>query len=275
VSHTEIDVSGTTLVGACQPGQSIGVQVPGVDERGRAHKIRLYSLCSPSAGEHGNPAIIATTVKRLIDRHWEDGKLFLGVASNHICDLAPGDEILVTGPAGKRFLLPKDVSTHEYVFFATGTGIAPFRAMVLELLGEGCPNRITLVAGAPYATDLMYHQDFLELARANPNFTYLPTVSRERQEDGHEKLYVQDRIRTNRDALGPQLAGDGTLLYICGITGMEIGIFQQMALALTDDQLAQYLSIDEPIMKDAGSWTRSMINRQIRPTGRVLMEVYD
>lgn len=275
VSHTEIDVSGTKLVGACRPGQSIGVQVPGVDERGRAHKIRLYSLCSASAGEHGNPAILATTVKRLIDRHWEHGRLFLGVASNHICDLAPGDEILVTGPAGKRFLLPKDVNRHEYTFFSTGTGIAPFRAMVLELLAAGCPNPITLVAGAPYATDLMYHHDFLELAEHHANFTYLPTVSRERQEDGRGKLYVQDRIRTDRDRLLPQLESDRNLIYICGVTGMEIGIFQEMALVLSDAQLAQYLDVDEPIMKDAGAWTRAMLNRQLRPTRRVLMEVYD
>ena len=275
VSHTEIDVSGTDLVGVCQPGQSIGVQAPGVDENGRPHKIRLYSLCSPSGGEHGNPAILATTVKRLIDRHREHGRLFLGVASNHICDLAPGDEILVTGPTGKRFVLPKHVNEHEYTFFATGTGIAPFRAMILELLSLGCPSRITLVAGSPYATDLMYHHEFIELAKKHPHFTYLPAVSRERQEDGNARLYVQDRIRTDRNVLLPQLESDRNLIYICGITGMEIGIFQQLALALSDDRFTQYLSVDPEVMEEAGTWTRAMLHKQIRPTGRVLMEVYE
>ena len=87
VRHIEFDVSGTGLEGVCLPGQSIGVIPPGEDDRGRPHKPRLYSLASPASGEGGNNAVYATTVKRTIDEHWEDQHLFLGVASNFLCDL--------------------------------------------------------------------------------------------------------------------------------------------------------------------------------------------
>src|SRR5689334_11903488 len=53
VRHLAIDVSGSDLAGAFVPGQSFGVLPPGVDERGLSHKLRLYSVASPTRGEDG------------------------------------------------------------------------------------------------------------------------------------------------------------------------------------------------------------------------------
>lgn len=274
VRHLEIDVSGTELAGHCLPGQSIGVIPPGVNEHGKTHAVRLYSLASPSTGEHGNRSLISTTVKRTIEEHWETHKLFLGLASNYLCDLPEGAEVHLTGPAGKRFLLPVDIDAHDYLFFATGTGIAPFRGMVLDLLARGCRSRITLVMGAPYRSDLLYHELMQSLAQKHPNFRYLTAISRERQQDGHDRMYVQDRLTTERDDLGPQLASERNLVYICGIAGMELGIFQKIAAMLDGDTLAQYLRIDPEVLHDINGWDRRMIQRQIRPTRRVFLEVY-
>lgn len=274
VRHIEIDVTGTQLVGQCHPGQSIGVVPAGVTEHGKPHAVRLYSLASPSTGEHGNPAIISTTVKRTIEEHWETHKLFTGVASNYLCDLGEGDEVRLTGPAGKRFLLPADVNAHDYMFFATGTGIAPFRGMVLDLMARGCTSKITLLMGAPYRTDLLYHETMLDLEQKHPNFRYLTAISRERQHDGHDRMYVQDRLTTERDELGPQLASERNLVYICGVAGMELGIFKQIATMLSGSTLEQYLRVDSEILADINGWDRRMIQRQIRPTRRVFLEVY-
>ncbi len=274
VRHLEIDVSGTELAGNCLPGQSVGVIPPGVDEKGRGQAVRLYSLASPSIGEQGNRSIISTTVKRTIEEHWETHKLFLGVASNYLCDLPEGAEIRLTGPAGKRFLLPADVNAHDYLFFATGTGIAPFRGMILDLIHRGCTSKITLVMGAPYRTDLLYHELMQTMALKHANFRYLTAISRERQQDGHDLMYVQDRLTTERDELGPQLASDRNLIYICGVAGMELGIFQKIATILTGETLEQYLRVDSEVLHDINGWDRRMIQRQIRPTRRVFLEVY-
>lgn len=274
VRHIAIDVGGTPLERSFVPGQSFGVLPPGVDEHGRPHKLRLYSVASPSRGEDGQGRIIATTVKRTIDEHYETGKLFLGVASNYLCDLKVGDRVRLTGPSGKRFVLPQRPAEHDYIFFATGTGIAPFRAMLMELLETRVPSRIVLVMGSAYATDLLYHGDLLRMQAENKTFTYLTAISRERQEDGHDPMYVQDRIATHRDLLLPMLESERTLLYICGLAGMELGIFQRLAGLLPDHALSQYLRVDPEIVSDIRSWTRAMIPRQIQPTRRVFIEVY-
>lgn len=273
VRHIEVDVSGTPLVGQCWPGQSLGVIPEGVDDAGKPHKVRLYSLSSPVTGCDGEGKVYAITVKRSIDEHWENHRLFLGVASNYLCDLQPGATIKISGPAGKRFVLPADVNAHDYMFFATGTGIAPYRGMLLDLFAAGCASRITLIMGAPYATDLIYHDFFLALAEKHRNFTYLTAVSREKS-DGREGMYVQDRLRANRDQLLPQLAGERNLIYICGLAGMELGIFQQLALALQGDALEQYLRVDAEAMSDIRRWDRRMIHKEVRPTRRIMMEVY-
>ncbi len=216
VRHVEFDVTGTTLIGNCVPGQSIGVVPPGVDEKGRPQKVRLYSLASPAGGESGNPNILSTTVKRTIDEDWETHKLFLGVASNYLCDLQVGDPVMMSGPNGKRFILPAAPADHDYIFFATGTGIAPFRGMVIDLLESGVKSEVTLIMGAPYATDLLYHDFFLQMQEKHKNFHYVSAISRERQGDGHDPMYVQDRLRTDRDRLLPKLISPRTLIYVCG-----------------------------------------------------------
>ena len=136
VRHTEIDISGTPLEGRCLVGQAFGILAPGLDERGKPHKVRLYSIACPSDGEDGAGKVISTTTKRTIDERTpqkknddpDDHSLFLGVCSNYICNLGPGDEVKVTGPNGKRFLLPDSPNNHDYLFVATGTGIAPIVA---------------------------------------------------------------------------------------------------------------------------------------------------
>ena len=142
VKHLVLDVSGTPLAGNFRAGQSFGVIAPGTDERDRPHKVRLYSVACPSWGEDGGGNLVSTTPKRLIDEYQPqkptadptDHRLFLGVCSNYLCDIQEGDEVAVTGPNGKRFLLPEDIEAHNYLFIATGTGIAPFRGMLMELL---------------------------------------------------------------------------------------------------------------------------------------------
>ncbi|MBL8762830.1 MAG: hypothetical protein JNM07_00995 [Phycisphaerae bacterium] len=274
VRHVEIDIGGTQMIGECRPGQALGVIPEGTDKNGKPHKVRLYSISSPTRGEDGKGKVIAVTVKRTIDEHWENNKLFLGVASNYLCDRQPGDRIMVSGPNGKRFLLPKDHTGYDYMFFATGTGIAPFRGMLIDLLESRSQSKIVLVMGAPYTTDLLYHDYFLRMAGENKNFTYITAISREKQNDGHDRLYVQDRVRTERDRLLPILAGPRTLIYICGLAGMELGIFQELALNLNGEALEQYLECDREALSDIRRWNRQMIHKQVRPTRRILMEVY-
>ncbi len=275
VRHIEIDVAGTALEGSWRAGQSFGVLPPGTTPSGKPHKLRLYSISCPTGGETGDGTIISTTLKRLIDEHWDDHTLYLGECSNYLADLQVGDKVELTGPAGKRFLLPENPEDHNFIFFAAGTGIAPFRGMIGDLVKAGMPSRVDLFMGVSYETDLLYDNEFKELAKDYPDrFFYRPAISRHLTHNQSRYMYVQHRLEEDRAVLTEILKSERTLIYICGIAKMEMGIFRMLKRILDPESLAQYLKIDPSIGDDPDQWDRSMIPRKIKPTKRLMLEVY-
>ncbi len=269
VRHITFDISGTDLEGRVRVGQSIGVLAPGENEKGKPHKLRLYSVSSPSKGEGGKQNLISTTVKRAIDE--VDGTLYTGICSNYIANLKPGDKVRLTGPSGKRYLLPENAGDFNYVFFATGTGIAPFRGMIIELFEAGLQGNVALVFGCPYRTDLLYPKYFQEMAEKHDNFDYITCVSREDRRENGSKKYVQSAIEDHKDILGPILEKENTLIYLCGMKGMETGIYHNLALQGYTDYLVLSGSLPETNPKD---WNWEDMKKGIKPSVRTFEEVY-
>lgn len=283
VRHIAIDVTGTPLAGNFLVGQSFGVIPPGVDHNGKPHQVRLFSIASPSWGEDGRGQVLSTTVKRVIDEFRpqrpdddpQDHSLFLGVCSNYLCNLRPGAEVKVSGPNGKRFLLPVNPDEHDFLFIATGTGIAPYRGMVMELLCNPkgpCRSQIHLVMGSPYTTDLLYDGLFRQLQEEHANFHYHTAISREARFDGRPGCYVDRLIDDEIDAFEPLLRSPRTLVYICGLEGMQIGLFKTLGRHELADP---YISVKPELAAiDPGKWERDAIKRYVRPTRRCMLEVY-
>lgn len=270
VRHVTFDISGTELEGRVQVGQSIGILPPGENDKGRPYKLRLYSVSSPTSGEQGDSKLISTTVKRTIEE-LENNKLYLGVCSNYLADLKPGDTVNMTGPSGRRFLLPENANDFNYIFFATGTGIAPYRGMIMELMEGGIENEVLLVFGCPYRTDLLYPDYFEPLDKARENFHYLPYISREDRRANGSKRYVQTCLEDDSDITDPILEKENTLLYICGLKGMESGIYRTLA----NKGFKQYLDIREPaIEKKPDEWDDNDLKRYVKPSARTFVEVY-
>ena len=269
VRHITFDISGTELEGKVRVGQSIGILAPGLNEKGKPHKLRLYSVSSPSKGEGGKQNLISTTVKRAIDE--VDGVLYTGICSNYLANLKPGDKVRMTGPSGRRYLLPENAEDFNYVFFATGTGIAPFRGMILELFEAGLQGNVALVFGCPYRTDLLYPKYFKEMAEKNENFDYITCISREERRANGSKKYVQSAIEDHKDILGPILEKENTLIYLCGMKGMETGIYHNLALQGYTDYLV--LSGSLPAT-DPKEWDWDEMKKSIKPSARTFEEVY-
>jgi ferredoxin--NADP+ reductase len=269
VRHLTFDVSGTDLENRIRVGQSIGILPPGKDENGRDHKLRLYSVSSPTSGEDGKVHLVSTTVKRTIEEFKE--KIYLGIASNYLADLKPGDMVKMTGPSGRRFLLPENAKDFNYIFFATGTGIAPFRGMILELFeNSSYKNDCALVFGCPYRTDLLYAGFFEEMHKKHPNFHYLPTISREDRRPDGSKYYVQTKILDDQELLNPILKKENTLIYICGLKGMETGIYME----LLKQKLTEYVEIKKALPKDLNDIPRGDLKKFVKPSVRTFEEVY-
>ncbi|MDX1671134.1 MAG: hypothetical protein R3211_02240 [Balneolaceae bacterium] len=270
VRHMTFDISGTDLENRVRVGQAFGILPPGKNEKGRPYKLRLYSISSPTKGEGGKPHLISTTVKRTIEE-LDNNKLYLGVCSNYLADLKPGDMVKMTGPSGRRFLLPENSTDFNYLFFATGTGIAPFRGMVLELMDMNIENDVILIFGCPYRTDLIYADLFHNFQEKQSNFHYLPYVSREERQPDGSKKYVQTSLWDESNLLDPLLEKENTLIYICGLKGMESGIYRVLA----QKGFTEYLDIREPIMgKDPKDWDGDEMRRHVKPGSRTFVEVY-
>ena len=268
VRHVTFDVSGTDLENRVIAGQSVGILPPGEDENGRPHKIRLYSVSSPTGGEHGKANLVSTTVKRTIEEF--DKKLYLGVCSNYLADLQPGDKVKLTGPSGKRFLLPENAQDFNYLFFATGTGIAPFRGFIKDLFAKEYKNQCALVFGCAYRTDLLYSDYLEEMAEKNPNFHYIKSISREGRRGDGSKDYVQTKLVDEAELLKPILEQPNTLIYICGLKGMETGIYKELAI----HNLYDYLQIRGVVPDDLSAMAHDDIKKTFKPSTRTFEEVY-
>lgn len=270
VRHVTFDIGGTPLEGQMRAGQSFGIIPAGTDANGKPHKLRLYSVSSPSNGEEGRGRLVSTLVKRVVEEVADTHRLYLGVCSNFLCDLQPGDEVAMTGPAGKRFLLPTDPENYNYVFFATGTGLAPFRGMTMDLMEAGIDAHAHLLVGVPYRTDYMYHDLFTQAEREMSGFRYRPVVSREARRQNGFKRYVHHEIAEN-EALRETLAQPNTLIYVCGIKDMEWSIYRELLQAGFDD----YLTLrNPPEGKQPLDYTPEEFKRHVRPGPRMFLEVY-
>ncbi|TGM23589.1 ferredoxin-NADP reductase [Leptospira selangorensis] len=223
-------------------GQSAGIIPPGLDPEKQAkgladasYTVRLYSIASPSYSFGQTKDNIEFIVKR-DNVYDENGNLLhKGVCSNYLCDLKPGDVVTMTGPAGKKFLLPQTDFTGDIFFFATGTGISPFFGMVEELLVQKLirfQGHLWLIYGAPYSDEIVLRDYFEEKTKEYPNFHFVTAISREDKNpfDGG-KMYISHRAKENAESIKNAVNGNGKF-YICGgPKGMEKGVIQELMSA--------------------------------------------
>ena len=218
-------------------GQSIGVLPPGVDDKGRPHHARQYSIASPRNGERPGYNNVSLTIKRVLEDY--QGRPVRGVASNFMCDLKVGDKLQVIGPFGTSFLMPNHPKSH-IVMICTGTGSAPMRAMTewrrsLRQSGKFESGKLMLFFGARTKEELPYFgplqtlpKDFIDI-----NFAFS-------RELGRPKRYVQDVMRERAPDLAALLADPNAYFYVCGLKAMEDGV----VLALRDVALQHGLDWD-------------------------------
>jgi ferredoxin--NADP+ reductase len=171
VRHLKFDLSGGDL--HYLEGQSIGIIPPGEDEKGKPHKLRLYSIASTRHGDDGDDKTVSLCVRELEYKHPETGETVYGVCSHYLCDLEPGDDVQITGPVGKEMLLPDDEHANV-IMMATGTGIAPFRAFLWRMFKEQhedykIKGKAVLFFGIPYTANILYKEELEQIQAEFPD----------------------------------------------------------------------------------------------------------
>jgi ferredoxin-NADP reductase len=194
--HLELELAGSEPFHFL-PGQFISVREPKPEGK---HITRAYSLASAPRPDK--------TLELCLDR------IDTGFMSNHLCDLAIGDEVHFHGPHGAFTLRPEQLDS---VFVATGTGIAPIRSMIEWLFADASRNEsreFWLVYGTRHAEDIYYREEFESIAARFPNFHYEITLSRPLETWTGHSGYVQDRVR--------EIAGTRKDMhaYVCGLNEM-------------------------------------------------------
>jgi ferredoxin--NADP+ reductase len=233
VRHLKFDISGGDL--KYVEGQSIGIIPPGTDDKGKPHKLRLYSIASTRHGDDVDDKTVSLCVRELEYKN-EAGETVYGTCSRFLCELNPGDDVAITGPVGKEMLLPPDEDAN-IIMMATGTGIAPFRAYLWRMFKEQHEDYkfkglAWLFFGIPYSANILYREELEQLQREFPdNFRLTYAISREQQNADGGKMYLQNRIQENADEIWGLLQNEKTHAYMCGLRGMEGGIDEGLSSA--------------------------------------------
>ena len=214
-----------------QPGQFLQIGHQASDE----HVHRPYSVASPW-GETLEFFVVRVNEGQLTPWLWE---------------LQVGDALDVNHRAAGSFTLGKAPDAEVLWLIATGTGLAPYVAMLRTEEPWQRYQKIVVVHGVRLAQDLAYVKEFEDLAtKYGSKFSYIPALTRE-QSAGK----LTGRI--------PALLKDGTLEDCANST-------------MTADNCALMLCGNPALLDDMESYleTRSMKRHRSKSPGLIVLERY-
>ena len=162
---------------------------------------RAYSMATaPAAG----------SALELHIRHLPGGKF-----TDHVFGAMKEKEILrIEGPFGSFSL--QDDATQPLIFLASGTGLAPLKALLEDLQRQGRSRATTLYWGGRRPHDLYLHDWVTRFALEHPWLQYVPVVSDALETDhwnGRTGLVHLAVLQDHPDLSQHQV-------YACGVPGM-------------------------------------------------------
>lgn len=127
--------------------------------------------------------------------------------------LSVGDTVKISGPFGD-FYLRGDAK--DLIFIAGGSGLAPIRSLILDIIEKELPYQMIFFFGAVTRKDLYYLDFFHDLAEKNSQFTFVPALSSPEPEDQWEGEtgLITDVVARHIDDASDKEA------YLCGSPGM-------------------------------------------------------
>ncbi len=149
-----------------------------------------------------------------------------GKMSSWVFNLKPGDKVTVYGPFGEFFAKETD---NEMVFIGGGAGMAPMRSHIFDQLKRlKSKRKISFWYGARSLREAFYVDEFDQLAKENPNFTWTLALSDPLPEDNwkgptgfiHNVLY--------ENYLKDHPAPEDCEFYMCGPPVMNAAVIKML-----------------------------------------------
>ena len=160
---------------------------------------RSYSIANKASSSNQLEFFIKKYENGLMSKYWfEEAKI--------------NDLLRIEGPLGSFFL--REAKCENIVFLATGTGIAPVKAMlesVIEQHSNFSKKKFWIFAGVRYKQDLLWEPN---INNTKIEIKYIPVLSRQVKDWNGEKGYVQDIV------LKKNINLKDSQVYACGSNEM-------------------------------------------------------
>jgi Na+-transporting NADH:ubiquinone oxidoreductase subunit F len=193
--------------------------------------FRAYSMANHPA--EGN--IVMLNI-RIATPPWDKArgafmKVPPGLCSSYIFSRKPGDKVTVSGPYGEFFV--KDTE-REMIYVGGGAGMAPLRSHIFHLFHTaGTGRKVSYWYGARSMREIFYEEEFREIEKKFPNFSFYIALSEPKEEDNwsgltgfiHQVLYDEYLCKVDEPEeieyymCGPPMMNDAVqkMLYNLGV----------------------------------------------------------
>ncbi len=193
--------------------------------------FRAYSMANHPA--EGN--IVMLNI-RIATPPWDRArcafmKVLPGICSSYIFSRKPGDKITISGPYGEFFIKETE---REMLYIGGGAGMAPMRSHIFHLFHtEKTTRKVTYWYGARSLREIFYENEFRDLEKKFPNFSFHIALSEPLPEDNwtgltgfiHQVLYDEylSKVEEPEDIeyymCGPPLMNEAVqkMLYDLGV----------------------------------------------------------
>ena len=147
-----------------------------------------------------------------------------GKMSSFIFNLKPGDKVTISGPYGEFFIKETEA---EMLYVGGGAGMAPLRSHIFELFKNLKTGRkVSYWYGGRSLRELFYIDEFRELEKQFPNFTFNLALSEPLPEDNWDGYvgFIHQVVIDNY--LKDHPAPDDIEYYFCGPPMMNKCVMQ-------------------------------------------------
>jgi NAD(P)H-flavin reductase len=141
-----------------------------------------------------------------------------GKATTCIWGKKEGEILNLKGPIGGFGI--KGSNKENLIFIGTGTGIAPLRSMIKNLLEKNTKKNLTLIFGERFENGGLFREEFQSLKKQYKNFKFIQVVSKPSDNYKGKKGYVQEVLE--------DLDIKNSEAYLCGIPGMVKGCKEKL-----------------------------------------------
>ena len=138
-----------------------------------------------------------------------------GICSSYIFSRKPGDKVTISGPYGEFFLKNND---NEMMFIGGGAGMAPMRSHLFHLFHtvKETEKKVTFWYGARSWREVFYYDQFRDIEKKFPNFSFHLALSDPQPEDDWDgpKGFIHQVIHDMY--LGKHEEPEEIDYYLCG-----------------------------------------------------------